>query len=626
MNQDNNFNQNDFNYQGNNGISNNQPLNNQSFNQGMEVNQQPINPHPQSVSNFQQSINQMNMQQPTTQFMDNIFENVDNNNQSFNNKPPKKMNLGLIIGGIVTVIVIVTGLIIVPTLFNSNSSKLNNESNVIDNIKNGTVELTMTSSNTIKRYDEGIIYYENYDYFETKNSENQFVVVDSNGKQVLPITEKKLNGEYKYLGDGYFIYNTKNEEGQTVAVLVKNGKLIVSFDSYSSVSISRCAYKNGIIYIGISSENSTIAYDIKNKKELWKVNGTFVDGYVLDDEFIRVQTENNPSGDNSSFLIDPIPNTIVDYNGNKIISGGDIKPVETLGREKYDTQIYTSKSNAYLEIKNNEYIKVYDLNNKLKSTINIKETDTKEYYFRKMLYSGVFIVEECQKSPYDCKEILYNEDGKELIKVDSITVESYVSHVLDEYLFPKDMDLISTTNRENEELISSCILIKNGELLAKYKNCKHAKHNYGLEHNYLFYYVSDNENSLTYGGDTYKIVNLDTMKEINAPIEYTSKTDISNQSPMGAYVILTTGNEYYVYDNEMNKKYESQYWVRPVNEKYVISTNKYEREENDAIETNLINIETGKVTKLVVKGEYYDNNAKGLVTYDGTNYYLYSFK
>ena len=114
MNQDNNFNQNNFNSQGTNGMYNNQPLNNKSFNQGITVNPQSINQEPQLTPNFQQPV----MQEPIPQSMSNTFENSNTHNQSFNSKPPKKMNLGLIIGGIAGVAIIVAGIIIVPKLFN----------------------------------------------------------------------------------------------------------------------------------------------------------------------------------------------------------------------------------------------------------------------------------------------------------------------------------------------------------------------------------------------------------------------------------------------------------------------------------------------------------------------------
>lgn len=223
------------------------------------------------------------------------------------------MNLGLIIGGIAGVAIIIAGVIIGPKLFNHNSTTSNNESVFTDNIKKGNVELKMTSKNRIDKYEESLIFSKNYEYFETTNDSNQFIVVDSNGKQVMPISNKKLYGStdtfYKYLGDGYFIYNTYTDDNKKSAVLVKEGKLVLTLDSYFDgvyyILASKCAYKDGILYAG-STKGFTVAYDIKNKKELWQVDSTFIEGYSLDDDFIRVQTSVNPSGDNSSFLRDHV--------------------------------------------------------------------------------------------------------------------------------------------------------------------------------------------------------------------------------------------------------------------------------------------------------------------------------
>ena len=126
MNQDNNFNQNNFNSQGNNGMSNNQPLNNQSFNQGMNVNQQPINTQPQQTPSFQQPIMQEHILQPT-----NTFESGSANNQSFNDKPPKKMNLGLIVGIVAVVAVVGIGVVFGSKLLSNggNSNNSNTENN-----------------------------------------------------------------------------------------------------------------------------------------------------------------------------------------------------------------------------------------------------------------------------------------------------------------------------------------------------------------------------------------------------------------------------------------------------------------------------------------------------------------
>lgn len=129
MNQEqNNLNSNSFNTQGNNGILNNQPLNNQNFNQDMSFNQQSINPQPQSTSNFQQSI----MQAPPPQPMNNTIESENDNNQSFNNKPPKKINLGLIIGIVVLVVVIGAGVVFGSKLLSKDNNNSNDNSSNVD--------------------------------------------------------------------------------------------------------------------------------------------------------------------------------------------------------------------------------------------------------------------------------------------------------------------------------------------------------------------------------------------------------------------------------------------------------------------------------------------------------------
>lgn len=136
MNQYNNqFNQNNFNMQGNNGMSDNQPLHNNqnfnnTFNQGMQqsanVNQQTFNQQAQPTSNYQQPINQPNMQQPTSQSM-NTFDSGNANSQNFNSKLPKKINLRLIIG-VVAVATIAIGTAIYFMLSpNSNKNGSNNE-------------------------------------------------------------------------------------------------------------------------------------------------------------------------------------------------------------------------------------------------------------------------------------------------------------------------------------------------------------------------------------------------------------------------------------------------------------------------------------------------------------------
>lgn len=133
MNQEqNNLNPNNFNTQGNNGIPNNQPLNNQSFNQGMSVNQQTINSQPKPTPSYEQPIMQDSTPQPI-----NKFESGDTNNENLNDKSPKKMNFGLIIGIVaaVAVVAVIAVLLIGKSnssgssnsLFDSNAEKITEE-------------------------------------------------------------------------------------------------------------------------------------------------------------------------------------------------------------------------------------------------------------------------------------------------------------------------------------------------------------------------------------------------------------------------------------------------------------------------------------------------------------------
>jgi len=135
MNQDDNFNHNNFNTQGNNGIPNNQPLNNQSFSQGMNINQQTTPSYGQPI-----------MQEPVPQPM-NTFENSDANNSNFNSKPPKKMNLGLIIGIVVVVAVVGVAIIFGSKLLSNdrnnnagNNNKIENNNNSNNGIDNSQEE------------------------------------------------------------------------------------------------------------------------------------------------------------------------------------------------------------------------------------------------------------------------------------------------------------------------------------------------------------------------------------------------------------------------------------------------------------------------------------------------------
>lgn len=189
MNQEqNNLNPNNFNTQGNNGIPNNQPLNNQSFNQGMGFNQQPINPQPQPTPSYQQPI----MQEPTPQPMNNTFESGNANSQNFNSKPPKKMNLGLIIGIVVAVVAVIVGAIFLLKGNGSGNSLFGNK----NSIKLYADSLELVDGN-IHKYR---LYKENGNEVDMKIYKlTDYLVAYQN-----------MSKEYNYFG--FALYNLDNEK------------------------------------------------------------------------------------------------------------------------------------------------------------------------------------------------------------------------------------------------------------------------------------------------------------------------------------------------------------------------------------------------------------------------------
>ena len=161
----NNQNQNNLNTQNNNGISNNQ-----SYNQDVSGNREVINSQSQQPLNYEQTI----MQQSTPQSIDNEFETRSANNQSFNSKPTKKINLGLIIGIIIVIIAVIT---IILILLNGNRKN--------DLVNNLNISL---EKNSLVCNDEKICNQLNNSIISIKNIETKYnnerlnaIILDKDG-------------------------------------------------------------------------------------------------------------------------------------------------------------------------------------------------------------------------------------------------------------------------------------------------------------------------------------------------------------------------------------------------------------------------------------------------------------
>lgn len=247
---------------------NNNIYQNQSIQQSMNVNQPTFNPQPQSTQNYQRPINQMNIEQPTPQPMNNTFENGNASNQSFNNKPPKKMNLGLIIG-IVAVVAVVGVAIVFGSQLLSNGND-GTSSSVNQNL-DGKVKL-------VKNYNQISTYIDTGDlnqiHFDAENK-----VIDIKGNVI-------VNAEFtkrKYLGDDYYAVINGNN-----IVITKNNDEMFKF-----VNNGNIAYDNNTLYYTtiVNNEKFIVAYDLVNKKELWKTRGE--NPFVLENGNIVVESYRN---------------------------------------------------------------------------------------------------------------------------------------------------------------------------------------------------------------------------------------------------------------------------------------------------------------------------------------------
>jgi len=217
----NNFSQN--NLQNNNGITNNQTLNNQEFNQNINPVQPTINTQTQQTTSFQQAPSQMNMGQPQ---QINTIENGNSNNQIFTT-PPKKINIGLIIGIVVAVAVIGVGIVFGSKLFtNDNSNNINNNLNNKENSENNTSTNNSESLNAKVKIGDKVAYTpsttENESYecsaFDVKNGYAEikksykpgkqnwiYIGEDENGNSILT-TDKAISFDYDIGGKNGYLY------------------------------------------------------------------------------------------------------------------------------------------------------------------------------------------------------------------------------------------------------------------------------------------------------------------------------------------------------------------------------------------------------------------------------------
>lgn len=580
MNQEqNNLNLNNFNTQGNNGIPNNQQLNNQNVNQGMSFNQQSVNPQPQPTPGYEQPINQMNIEQPISQPM-NTFESDSANNQNFNSKPPKKINLGLIIGIVVAIIAIVIGGILL--LRNNNDDSLSNNQNL-----SGNAKLVKTYNNISTYVNAGELNQVDFD------AENK--VVDINGNVVVDVDITQRT----YLGDGYFAAKKSNNIS-----IIKNNQEIFTFTYSGDI-----AYKNNILYYTSSIDNQkyVVSYDLKNKKELWKNKGE--NPFILENDNIIVKSYSNVYGNNYNSY------GIIDKNGNVIATADK------------DTNVYPTATDYYYKVSNNK-VEIY--NGASKVSGYSLETKNKVYYsFVSALSNGMFVIQEYDNNTLKTIYKVYDVQLKLIAELDdcinfegSVLGYSNLITVASPYNTSKSSIITGAVKTESGKL--DVIIFSDGTVEKLYmarledglidtksaKTFKTKNYLVGIE--------------LSNSGNSIKVVNLDNGKNKSVNDMTWTANGIA-ESPNGEYAILNYDTTYndskmkIVINEDLESIYETDNQLKVVNDKFVI-----EYSLKSKSEIYLVNVFTKERIKLDNIGDYYDNNSVGLITSNNGTYNLYA--
>lgn len=482
----------------------------------------------------------------------------ENNTKEPINNNQKKSKKSVIIALIIVAITVIGIMAII--LGKTHNENLNGEtqSNRENSIKKGDVELTFTSKDTIfiqKNSDmKGTQQTKVNDYFKTK-IDGETKSIDSNGKE--------LTCQTAYLGDGYYI---ERYEDPVKRVIYKDSQEIFVIDENGG----NIAYKNNILYYTENLKN-VVAYDLKNKKELWRTEGN---NLYLDETFIKMNplkyyTTKDRTIQNSK---------IVSLNGEIIVEATsnyyDIYPTST----EYYLKVKSKGITATSDVKQEMDIEVYDFEHNKISAISLKEEGI-NYTLKEVLPNGMYIIYE-----YDMKN---NTFMSKLYNIYSEVIEESNS-VISDKIQDKEYAIVEIEG-------TSALLKADGTGILKKGYMRHNSDYISLDNT---------------------LIKLNTEKIL----EISDGIGRINQSSNGNYIIVQSAGKYYIYDSELKLIYETSNYLDDINDEYVL-----EKEQSTG-KLYILNIFTGDKKAIETKGKYYSCNSAGIITYDEENYYLYAFR
>ncbi len=449
-----------------------------------------------------------------------------------------------------------------------------------------TVELTKTSTSEIINRKNG--------YFSIED-ENTIQLMNADGKAFISV--ESINA-WKNLGDGYLLIDHS---------IYKDGEEIVVLEEST---IHRYQYKDGILYyISLDDGGESgvlVAFNVETKEELWRIEGGYwkYSNITLKEHYIVLD----------SVLGDGPGCKLMTYDGETIVetSSTDLDTDEISD----EPSIYTTASPYYIQAQLGYPIRVYDLDNKKvsESDMVLKEYDSSseirmvelKYVFPNGMYILGMLVLSSDGTSNEYIYKLYNINGEAIIESDRMscvntkeanTNVSVVETQEGYYMLAQDGTGIFA---EGYDMIGESSLL--GTFIDKY----------------LILVKKENDTSIQ------QFIHIDSGN-ITELEESESIAKLLPSSSEGSYIICSSAKDgdYLVYDNEFNQLYTSSNYLQTVDEEYVLEIENILDESDNLF---LVEIKTGKKTKLETEGDCETVGPTGLVTYDGEKYYLYAFR
>lgn len=502
--------------------------------------------------------------------------------ESLEEKSGKKRVIILIV--LALIITIAVG--IIGVFLYTKKDTTNNIQQSVNTISKGQIELVYTTEGK-----EDKIFTQNS--FEVTKRNNYFSLWENGKEYTINYKGVKIGGDHNisYIGDDYFDDSTKNK-------IIKENEEVIDYSQMDGFRIK--GYKDEILYYttmikkDAHYEYKIHAYNLKEKKRIWELDvDSSISNFKIGEKYIGFDKYKHQKQSSFEKQKKEYFTVIVDFDGKIIVE------------ETEDFDIIATSSDYYIKTKENEYIEVYDYKNNKISEHSLKENNAK---VRDVLENGMYILMEPGISESSKKETeisnLYN------INADIIQKDCYIDQ--------------GTNTRANNAVIhylkGYSLLAENGiDVLEKANifsngNSFRSYYLYNAINDYITMNTHEDENH------EYKLVNVKKQKSMT--MSFMPEEDFE-QSPNANYVIIYNPKKEpsysYVIDSDFNILIESDKFLTPVNDEYVL-------ERVSSTEIYLLNVLTGDKKKIDFKGEYKYNNATGMVTQDDEHYYLYAFK